>query len=294
MNAANIAFNNTASGLNATNVQLAIEELLTKITNVANEKGDLSVAGGLEFTGTTDGTAKLLADAGIQIKDGGVTTAKIAENAVTSDKVKDGTIQAEDLRAPGATTESNQGGTANQVLVTDSSGAVTWTNQADLPSNTVFADGTNTTYEGNGTAATPFKVNVATAKGKTAATTATLGVVKEAAENPTVMISQTGELSVKFENLNSIKEVTEDYVVIGSDVVILGNASGQEITLTLPAATPANKGKKLTIKKQDANEDHYVLVNGSIDGLAELYTALPYSGWDLVSDGAQWKIVNKF
>ncbi|EHQ41463.1 hypothetical protein Myrod_0627, partial [Myroides odoratus DSM 2801] len=74
INSDNIRYDNTDSGLTSTNVKDALDELANTI---ATTKGDLSVAGGLEFTGTTDGTAKLLADAGIQIADGGVTTDKI-------------------------------------------------------------------------------------------------------------------------------------------------------------------------------------------------------------------------
>ena len=117
--------------------------------------------------------------------------------------------------------------------------------------------------------------------------------MKEAATNPTVAVSQTGELSVNLDNLNAIKEVNTDYTVTLEDAILLGNADVGDITITLPDAT-GNKGKKITIKKQDANEDYYVNVSGSINGLTGLYTALPHSGWDLVSDGSTWKIVNKF
>ncbi len=73
-NADNIAFDNTNNTFTSTNVQDALEELLATIET---NKGDLTVEGGLEFTGTTDGIAKLLADAGIQIADGGVTAEKL-------------------------------------------------------------------------------------------------------------------------------------------------------------------------------------------------------------------------
>ncbi|MCS4239033.1 putative NAD-dependent protein-ADP-ribosyltransferase YbiA (DUF1768 family) [Myroides gitamensis] len=89
-NANAITYNDNSTQLGVTNVQGAIEKLLEKITTVEGTKGDLAVAGGLEFTGTTDGTAKLLADAGIQIADGGVTTDKIGDKAVTSDKLDGG------------------------------------------------------------------------------------------------------------------------------------------------------------------------------------------------------------
>ncbi|MFY0714327.1 hypothetical protein J1D01_11655 [Seonamhaeicola sp. NFXS20] len=108
MNANNVAYDNTNSGLTSTNVQGALDEL-------ANNKGDLTVNGGLEFTGGTDGVDKLLSDAGIQIADNGITTAKIADGAVTTDKIGSG----------------NTG----EVLITDTNGDVTWENQEDFVKN---------------------------------------------------------------------------------------------------------------------------------------------------------------
>ncbi len=93
----------------------------------------------------------------------------------------------------------------------------------------------------------------------------------------------------------NIVETGVDYTAKMNDAVILGDASSGHVTITLPPAT-GNKGKKYTIKKEDTNEDGYVNVIGNIIGVptGNLYTALPYSGWDLVSDGARWRIINKF
>ncbi len=94
----------------------------------------------------------------------------------------------------------------------------------------------------------------------------------------------------------NIVETDVDYTALLSDAVILGDASSGHVTITLPTPTTSNKGKKYTIKKEDTNEDGYVNVIGNIIGVptGNLYTALPYSGWDLVSDGAGWRIINKF
>lgn len=150
-------------------------------------------------------------------------------------------------------------------------------------------DGGNTTVTsaevGNNT---EYKVNVPTA------TDTNLGVVKQAVENPSVLINSDGELSVAMASNNAIKEVSANYALDLDDTIILGNASAASVTIALPTANTDNKGKKFTIKKQDNNESTYVKVTGDIDGLTQLYTALPYSGWDLVSDGDQWRIVNKF
>ncbi|QAA81263.1 hypothetical protein EI546_05765 [Aequorivita sp. H23M31] len=128
-NADAIAFDNSTNGFTATNVQGAIEEISNTITL---NKGDLTVDGGLEFIGVTDGLNKLLADAGIQIADGGITTDKISDGAVTnekvgddaitSDKILDGTILPEDI----ATADPDQ------VLTTDINGNPVWVDQSEV------------------------------------------------------------------------------------------------------------------------------------------------------------------
>ncbi len=152
-----------------------------------------------------------------------------------------------------------------------------------------LVDGENTTISsdvvGNNS---EYKINVPTA------TDRNLGVVKQAAVNPSVLIDSDGELSVALSNTNAIKEISSNYALGLDDAIILGNASAATVIISLPTANADNMGKKFTIKKQDDNESTYVKVTGNIDGLTELYTALPYSGWDLVSDGSQWRIVNKF
>ena len=161
-----------------------------------------------------------------------------------------------------------------------------------------LVDGTNTTVESSINPTDPnktnWKVNVATAKGANGTTPSTLGVVKEAAENPSVVINQDGELSVSFETMHAIKQVNQDYNAKLADVVLFGDASVSSITITLPNPVN-NKGKKFTIKKYDDNESNFVNVTGHIEGVSGgLYTALPYSGWNLVSDGTVWKIIEKF
>ena len=141
---------------------------------------------------------------------------------------------------------------------------------------------------------TIWKVDVDVAKGATNGTASSYGVVRENTNNPTVSISQSGELMVNMENVNRVKYINNNYSVVLEDAILLGDASTSNINITLPNATQ-NKGKRLIIKKEDNNENYYVTVLGNIFGAPnELYTALPYSGWEFVSDGAQWKIINKF
>lgn len=159
-------------------------------------------------------------------------------------------------------------------------------------------DGTNTTVESSVDAIDPnktnWKVNVATAKGAKDTNASTLGVVKELSVNPSVLISQEGELSVNFNSINPTKKVNQDYNANLGDVILFGDASASSITISLPNPTN-NKGKKITVKKYDNNEKNFVNVTGQIDGEAQgVYTALPFSGWNFVSDGTIWTIVEKF
>src|SRR5699024_9348281 len=103
-----------------------------------------------------------------------------------------------------------------------------------------------------------------------------------------------GELLINHAALQPVKEIQQNYTPLTTDRIILVKTTTGDITITLP--NPVNhKGKKYTIKKEDTNEDYYINVTGNIAGLSgqTLYTALPYSGWDFVSDGSQWIIVNK-
>ena len=342
MNASNVAIDNKG-GFTSTDVQGALEELLKNIKAVESTKGDLTVAGGLEFTDKSNGTGKLLANAGIQIADqgiltdkladnavttakiadgnvttgkladnavttakitdGNVTTDKLADNAVTTAKIADGNVTTAKLADKNVTADKLTAGTgeAGRVGIADKDGNVTYQNFETVvqgnQKTVVLVNGTNTTVESKvdpkDANNTIWNVNVATAKGAANSAESVLGLVKEAKTNPTVIISQEGELSVNLMTTNSIKEVNGKYDVLTDDVIILGNAVNGDVTITLPTANTANKGKKYTIKKQDKNEDNYVTVFGAIEGLKEVYTALPYSGWDFVSNGSQWIIVNK-
>ncbi len=93
-NANAIAYDNSTSGLSSDNTQGAIDELSQTIEN---NKGDLIVSEGIEFT-TGDGVDKLLADAGIRIADEGIIQEKIADNAVTNSKINDGAVTSAKIR----------------------------------------------------------------------------------------------------------------------------------------------------------------------------------------------------
>ncbi|WP_169720781.1 autotransporter outer membrane beta-barrel domain-containing protein, partial [Arenibacter certesii] len=164
-NASATGFDNSTNGFTATDVQAAIEEVATTINT---NKGDLTVEGGLEFYDTTDGVDKLLGDAKIQIKDGGIITNKIADGAVTnakvgadaitSDKIADGTIATEDLADKAVTNAKITGGGEGLIMISDVSGNVTWVSPNTLLGQ--LSSGNTTVVSGAGTATDPYIVEV--------------------------------------------------------------------------------------------------------------------------------------
>lgn|GEM_PF-1484140 len=157
-----------------------------------------------------------------------------------------------------------------------------------------FVDGAHTEVFVNQEGA--YSIDVSIAKGAASGQPSTYGVVREISENPVIRINQEGELSLDTEHLNQIKIVNQDYSALAEDRIIIGEPINADVTITLP--DPAGlKGKVFTIKKENTNEEHYVKVMGNIAGLSAnqiLYTAIPTTGWELISDGEQWRITNKF
>ncbi|MGA9638108.1 hypothetical protein, partial [Flavobacterium sp.] len=89
----------------------------------------------------------------VDIADDAVTTIKIVDGAVTSAKILNETILSEDIKDGEVKPVDIESGGNNKVLVTDGLGAVTW---IDKDAFGAYAD--NATIEGSGTASDPFKV----------------------------------------------------------------------------------------------------------------------------------------
>lgn len=85
-----------------------------------------------------------------------------------------------------------------------------------------------------------------------------------------------------------------DYSIATTDDMILADASGASITLTLPSAITAGSGKVFTIKQinSGANTVTVATTGGqTIDGDSTQVLQQQYVSIDLVSDGANWSII---
>lgn len=161
----------------------------------------------------------------------------------------------------------------------------------------LLVDGNHTTVSASTTGnITTYQVAVPVATSGTSTAAAQLGVVKESPTNPAITIDQNGALVLNSENINTIKVVAQDYTATATDKIIFGNTSSANLTVTLP--NPAIvKGKIYTIKKDNSGEEYYLYVQGQISGIPNgqsLYTAIPYTGWRVVSDGNEWRIIAEF
>ena len=130
-------------------------------------KGTLTTQGGIEFTGSTNGTDKLLGNATIQIADLGVTTSKLAVDAVTNAKLADDAVQTENIANANVTAQklTAGNGTAGRVAVADANGVVTYTNavpSSSVSGQDVTAASTKVTLAGTpaGAALKAFSIDV--------------------------------------------------------------------------------------------------------------------------------------
>lgn len=197
------------------------------------DKKTLTTDGVIVIGADSDATAttaaeSVLADVKLNIGKDKITADHIATGAVTSDEILDGTIQVADIKAPGTTTDSSTGGTANQVMVTDENGNVTWVEQSDLANkdNYNFAAPLNkdagTT---NTTGGLDYAVTIANANATT------VGVVREADTDPTVNVVD-GVLSVNLTNTTLSGDVTGPL-----NATVVEAIQGTDVSATPPTAT---------------------------------------------------------
>ncbi|WP_286419733.1 hypothetical protein [Myroides odoratimimus] len=231
-NAKAIVFDNSNNGFTSTNVQEALEELKTTVDNT---KGDLSLAGGLEFITGANGTDKLLADAGIQIADKGITT----------DKIKPGTD--------------------GQILVTEGTGdtaTTKWVNKKSATSNTLVTRETAIVSSVNGEKAELILEGDAVLKeGKTVvqAIQGTLVSDTKPSNAQTLIYDQTTQAWIPGTPDVTVDKVVDAKTLTTDGVIVIGTDSNA-------IATTATKSLLTDVKLNIANNkittDH--IQNGTI------------------------------
>jgi hypothetical protein len=99
-------------------------------------------------------------------------------------------------------------------------------------------------------------------------------------------------------NLSSFGNIvtkTSDYTATLTDGTIVVDASGGDVTISLPAAT-SGEGFKLSIKKIDTSDNNVVIDANStetIDGQTTMTWNVPWQGYVVQCNGSGWYIVGK-
>jgi len=107
-------------------------------------------------------------------------------------------------------------------------------------------------------------------------------------------VTTTGDI-IDINNYGYVSVITKslDSTLLLTENVILSNASGGDLTITLPSAASSN-GKLYNIKKIDASANNVVITaDGAdlIDGTATLTTNIQYQSFTLTCDGSGWYII---
>ncbi|MGZ3774153.1 MAG: beta strand repeat-containing protein, partial [Pseudobdellovibrionaceae bacterium] len=85
-----------------------------------------------------------------------------------------------------------------------------------------------------------------------------------------------------------------NYTITSSDSVVIGNASGGAITITLPSAASI-AGRQYTIKKVDSSSNAVIVATTSsqtIDGITTANLVSQYQLLTVISDGTNWIVTN--
>lgn len=218
-----------------------------------------------------------------------------------------------------ATTGSNNTGTGRNSLTANTTGASNVASgHSSLLSNTTGSQNVAVGFEA-GVTATPANANVTGGNNTYVGYRSGPGVVTQLTNSSAfgfrALVSASNSLAlggigadvvsvgIGFAAPNSRLQVsgaistpiatkTVAYPVVSTDGTILVDATAAPVTITLP--TPVGiDGRRYTVKKIDATANLVTIATaaGTIDGAATKTTAVQYTSFDFVSNGANWFIV---
>ena len=88
------------------------------------------------------------------------------------------------------------------------------------------------------------------------------------------------------------KEIDADTTLTVSDYIILADATGGNITVTLPDADAVNSGKAYIVKKIDSSSNTVTISgNVNIDGSATKVLSSQYDNTEIMSNQTQWFVI---
>lgn len=102
-----------------------------------------------------------------------------------------------------------------------------------------------------------------------------------------------GSLATPVAGRLPFRTITSSDTATAQDVVILADATGGAVTITLPSAV-SNPGMLLAAKKIDASANAMILAGAggqTIDGEATAAVVNPYDALNVFSNGVNWYII---
>lgn len=134
-----------------------------------------------------------------------------------------------------------------------------------------------------------------------AVTTGTSSGFSSVTSSPTAVInfdrslfntSLTGSATAYVTLRSNVNSVSSSYVITSTDAVVLADATGGAVTVTLPTAASIT-GKVYTVKRINSGSNNVTLATTggqTIDGATTQVMTIQYTSLDVISDGSNWEI----
>ncbi len=276
------------------NISLSQNEIL--IGDASGNADAQPVAG--DLTASNTGAA-----ASFIIANNAVTTAKIADVNVTYAKLQNAANPARVLVSNGAGNSWVESTVA--ALETDPKVGSLTANYVPHWGTTTLADGTLTDDGTTATALGDFNVNGSVTLGDGSADavvingTLTINNLIDALDVDALTVDAAGVVHKRnisnLGSLTNIRDINSDYYANAQDGTILVDASGGDVTVTIPSATSVI-GLKYSIKKVDMSANKVIIqpVAGTVDGQPTRFTDVPWQGFVVQSNGVNWFVVGIF